>query len=88
MTNLRKPALSIYFANPDPYAKVEPRADDAPKREFAFDEKGNIVVKNPYACFHKCFSLRRYKRGIIFGFSAICNKLSAFFHIVSLKDTV
>lgn len=35
-----------YFSNPDPYAKVEPRPDDAPKREFTFDEKGNIVVKN------------------------------------------
>ena len=38
-----------YFTNPDPYAKVEPRPDDAPKREFTFDEKGNIVVKNPSA---------------------------------------
>ena len=35
-----------YFSNPDPYAKVEPRPDDAPKREFTFDEKGNIAVKN------------------------------------------
>ena len=40
---------SFVFSNPDPYAKVEPRADDAPKREFTFDEKGNIVVKNPSA---------------------------------------
>ena len=40
---------SFVFSNPDPYAKVEPRPDDAPKREFAFDEKGNIVVKNPSA---------------------------------------
>ena len=40
---------SFYFANPDPYAKVEPRPDDAPKREFSFDKKGNIVVKNPSA---------------------------------------
>ena len=40
---------SFYFANSDPYAKVEPRPDDAPKREFTFDEKGNIVVKNPSA---------------------------------------
>ena len=38
-----------YFSNPDPYAKVEPRPDDAPQREFTFDEKGNIVVKNPSA---------------------------------------
>lgn len=30
-----------YFSNPDPYAKVEPRPDDAPKRKFTFDEKGN-----------------------------------------------
>ena len=37
---------SFYFSNPDPYAKVQPRPDDAPKREFSFDEKGNIVVKN------------------------------------------
>ena len=38
-----------YFSNPDPYAKVKPRPDDAPKREFPFDEKDNIVVKNPSA---------------------------------------
>ena len=38
-----------YFSNPDPYAKVEPRPDDAPKRNFSFDENGNIVVKNPSA---------------------------------------
>ena len=37
---------SFVFSNPDPYAKVEPRPDDAPKRDFTFDEKGNIVVKN------------------------------------------
>lgn len=35
-----------YFSNSDPYAKVEPRSDDAPKRNFSFDENGNIVVKN------------------------------------------
>ena len=40
---------SFVFSNPDPYAKVEPRSDDAPKRDFTFDEKGNIVVKNPSA---------------------------------------
>ncbi len=40
---------SFVFSNPDPYAKVEPRPDDAPKRNFSFDEKGNIVVKNPSA---------------------------------------
>jgi len=40
---------SFVFSNPDPYAKVEPRPDDAPKREFTFDEKVNIVVKNPSA---------------------------------------
>ncbi len=40
---------SFVFSNPDPYPKVEPRPDDAPKRDFTFDEKGNIVVKNPSA---------------------------------------
>ena len=40
---------SFYFSNPDPYAKVKPRPGDSPKREFSFDEKGNIVVKNPSA---------------------------------------
>ena len=40
---------SFYFSNPGSYAKVKPRPDDAPKREFSFDEKGNIVVKNPSA---------------------------------------
>ena len=40
---------SFYFANSDLYAKVEPRPDDAPKREFTFDEKDSIVVKNPSA---------------------------------------
>ena len=38
-----------YFSNPDPYAKVEPRPDGAPKRDIKFDESGNIVVKNPSA---------------------------------------
>lgn len=38
-----------HFSNPDPYAKVEPRPDDAPKRDIKFDENGNIVVKNPSA---------------------------------------
>ena len=37
------------FANSDPYAKMEPRPDDAPKRDVSFDENGNIVVKNPSA---------------------------------------
>ena len=37
------------FANADPYAKMEPRPEDAPKRDVSFDEKGNIVVKNPSA---------------------------------------
>ena len=40
---------SFIFSNTDPYAKVEPRPDDAPKRDFTFDEKGSIVVKNPSA---------------------------------------
>lgn len=43
------PIPEYYFSNPDPYAKVEPRPNDAPKRDFSFDEKGNIVVKNPSA---------------------------------------
>ena len=38
-----------YFSNPDPYFKMEPRPDDAPKRDIKFDENGNIVVKNPSA---------------------------------------
>ena len=37
---------SFYFSNPDPYAKVESRPDDAPKRDIKFDENGNIVVRN------------------------------------------
>lgn len=40
---------SFYFANSDPYAKVKPRPYDAPERDFTFNEKGNIVVKNPSA---------------------------------------
>ena len=38
-----------YFSNPDPYAKAEPRPNDAPKRNVSFDKNGNIVVKNPSA---------------------------------------
>ena len=34
---------SFYFSNPDPYAKVKPRPDDAPKREFSFDEKAALL---------------------------------------------
>ena len=37
------------FANADPYAKMEPRPEDAPKRDVSFDENGNIAVKNPSA---------------------------------------
>ena len=40
---------TFQFSNPDPYAKVAPRTEDAPKRDFSFDENGNIVVKNPSA---------------------------------------
>lgn len=42
-------ASEFYFSNPDPYAKAEPRPDDAPKHDVKFDEHGNIVVKNPSA---------------------------------------
>ena len=42
--------VSVFaFANADPYAKMEPRPDNAPKRDVSFDENGNIVVKNPSA---------------------------------------
>ncbi len=45
-----KSGISEYcFSNPDPYAKVEPRPAGSPKRDFHFDENGNIVVKNPSA---------------------------------------
>ena len=37
---------SFHFSNPDPYAKVKPRPDDAPKREFSFDEKVKIVEEH------------------------------------------
>ena len=40
---------TFQFSNSDPYAKVTPRSEDAPKRDFSFDENGNIVVKNPAA---------------------------------------
>jgi len=44
-----KPVTEYYFYNPDSYAKVEPRPDDAPGHDISFDENGNIVVKNPSA---------------------------------------
>ena len=37
---------TFQFSNSDPYAKVTPRSEDASKRDFSFDENGNIVVKN------------------------------------------
>ena len=40
---------TFQFSNSDPYAKVVPRSEDAPKRDFSFNENGNIVVKNPSA---------------------------------------
>ncbi len=40
---------TFQFSNSDPYAKVAPRSEDAPKRDFSFDENGNIMVKNPSA---------------------------------------
>ena len=35
-----------YFSNPDPYAKVQPISYEQRKHNFAFDENGNICVKN------------------------------------------
>ena len=35
-----------YFSNPDPYAKVEPRPDDAPKRDIKFDENAAVIIKD------------------------------------------
>ena len=43
------PIPEYHFTNPDLYFKIKPRPDDAPKRDISFDEKGNIVVKNPSA---------------------------------------
>ena len=43
------PIPEYHFTNPDPYFKIRPRPDDAPKRDISFDDKGNIVVKNPSA---------------------------------------
>ena len=43
------PIPEYHFTNPDPYFKGKPRPEDAPKRDVSFDEKGNIVVKNPSA---------------------------------------
>ena len=36
---------SFHFSNPDPYAKVKPRPDDAPKREFSFDKKLRRIME-------------------------------------------
>lgn len=36
-----------YFANLDPYFKVKSCPDNVSKRDISFDDKGNIVVKNP-----------------------------------------
>lgn len=44
-----KPVTEYYFSNPDPYFKMEPCPDDAPRHDISFDENGNIVVKNPSA---------------------------------------
>ena len=44
-----EPVAEYYFTNSDPYARLEPRPDDAPGHNISFDEKGNIVVKNPSA---------------------------------------
>ena len=35
-----------YFSNPDPYAKVESRPDDAPKRDIKFDENAAVIIKD------------------------------------------
>jgi len=43
------PIPEYHFTNPVPYFKIKPRPDDAPKRDVSFDDKGNIVVKNPSA---------------------------------------
>jgi len=53
----------IYFTNPDPYAKAEPRPADAPKHGVSFDEKGNIVVKNPSAFWLPELTIREQNAG-------------------------
>ena len=35
-----------YFANPDPYARVEPVPYEQRRHDFTFDEDGHIRVKN------------------------------------------
>ena len=35
-----------YFANPDPYARVEPVPYEQRRHDFIFDEDGHIRVKN------------------------------------------
>ena len=53
----------IYFINPDPYAKAKPRPADAPKHDVSFDEKGNIVVKNPSAFWLPELTIREQNAG-------------------------
>ena len=57
---------SFYFSNPGPYANVEPRPDDARKREFSFDGKGSrqnhSIILQPVRRGHK--GKRRQRRPI------------------------
>ena len=39
----------LYFCNSNPFLKCSPLPDDHPRRNYHFDENGNIIVRNPSA---------------------------------------
>ncbi len=39
----------LYFCNSNPFLKCSPLPDDHPRRNYRFDENGNIIVRNPSA---------------------------------------
>ena len=55
-----------HFTNPDPYAKCAPLPEDHPRHRIRFDEEGNIIVKNPSACWFPDLAIQREIDGTIY----------------------
>ncbi len=54
------------FTNPDPYAKCEPLPEGHIQHRIRFDEEGNIIVKNPSACWFPDVTIQREIDGTIY----------------------
>ncbi len=58
-----------HFTSPDPYAKPAPLPEGHTPHRIRFDEDGNIIVKNPSACWFPDMTIQRETDGTIYSVS-------------------